>query len=126
MPDFEARVVLGASLVAWLDPEGPGAEPSRINPQPGHPMKRYLGTVGVPVVIYCYVGGSQLPDGSLGGRLFVPYTVESPNPYPVSFTPTAGWTATVSFTPDTAGHYCVGIRRPEGGAVLVHVDAEDP
>ncbi len=126
MPNFEARVTAGVTLQAWEDPVGAGSEPSRVNPMAGYPMKRYVGTVGTEISVDLYIGAAPVADAGLGGDLFAPWTVEAPHPYPVAFSNPSGWTAKQRFTPTVAGHYCLGFRRPSGGAYLVHVDAEAP
>jgi len=123
MPDFEVTVA-GATVEQWLDPAIAGA-PSRLNPLPGRPSARLIGTVGVAISLTAVVAGVSAPlDSALGGRLFVCSSVESPLPYPVAFTiPTSGKSSVQEFTPSMAGHYLVCMRRPTGGAWFLHVDA---
>jgi hypothetical protein len=125
MPDFEAKVNSGVTLQPWLDPPY-GEQPSRLNPSPGYPHKRYVGTVGSAIEIWAYVDGTVKADSELDGRLFFPWSVEAPHPWAVGFSSPAGWSAKQSFVPQREGHYCIGIRRPAGGAMLIHIDAEAP
>ena len=124
MPNFEARITAGATIETWDDPEGSQGQPSRVNPQPGYPHKRYVGVVGTEVAIDLYVGGAVLPDSGLGGHLFYPWTVEAPHPYPIGFSHDPTWSSKPRFTPGVPGHYCIGIRRPFSGPVLMHIDVE--
>lgn len=122
MADFDVIVASGAQLQDWLDP-GLSGKPSRINSRPGYPLKRWVGSQGVPVVLKAVVGGVVAPaDGALGGRLFASWVVEAPIlpvPPPVSV---GGFSSTITFAAPAEGHYTIGVRRPDGGLVHVHVD----
>lgn len=124
MADFDVLVASGASLQNWLDPASSVA-PSRVNARPGHPLKRWVGAVGIQIVLKAVVGGVVGPlDSALGGRLFTTWPVEAP-PQALPFDGVIG-------TPDQssvqtliayyAGHYTIGFRRPDGGLVHVHLD----
>lgn len=103
-------------------PVGPGA-PSRLHPIEGYPHKMYVGTVGTEIELTATVGGVDGPmDAALGGRTFVPWRVENPPPHVFGFTSPAGQSSVIRFTPPAAGHYCVGVGRTGGGAVLMHFD----
>lgn len=127
MADFTVLVASGAALRDWLDPPkvSAPAAPSRLNARPGYPMKRWVGTRGVPVVLKAVVGGVVAPiDASLGGRLFSAWPVEAPD----AATPFAGIIGTPSHSAIQtvyaahAGHYTIGIRRTDGGCEHVHLD----
>lgn len=135
MPDFDVQVTAGATLRPWKDPVGPNGEPSRIRPHPGQPQLYWEGHANVPVTLTALVdnivdlgGGSFAilpplvgpPDIELGGRLFTPFMAEGIGPPFFSSAP--GLSSVVTFTPISGGHYCIGLRRPNGGAVLVHLD----
>lgn len=121
MPDFDVRVASGVELRRWSDPVGPNGEPSRVRPHPGHDQLYWLGKVARPVVIRCSVAGVEGPlDAALGGRLFAAYLAEGFGP-PL-FTGAAGQSSVISWTPTSAGHHLVGIRRPDGGAYLIPFD----
>lgn len=122
MADFDVIVASGAQLKDWLDPPVSG-QPSRINPRPGHPFRRWVGSRSSPVVLKAVVGGVVAPaDGALGGRLFVSWVVEAPVmpvPPPVSV---GGFSSTITFTAPDEGHYTIGVRRPDGGLMHIHLD----
>jgi len=126
MADFTLVITSGASVVDWADPVD-GSQPSRLNPHAGHPHKRWLGSVGVPVVISAVVNGVTGPlDGVLGGRLFAAWPVE----VPPSILPFAGFgslpgiSSVVNVTPPVVGHYVIGVRRPDGGLEHIHFDVQ--
>lgn len=139
MPDFTARFSAGVVLEDWLDParpaetqgpDDPGA-PSRLNPRPGYPHKRWVAQTGQEIEIAATVNTVEgLPDSSLSGRLFFAWTVERPDGAPVPvFTHPLGpdQSAIQHVTVYTPGHYCFGIgRQSGGGAILMHVDVEEP
>lgn len=132
MPDFTARVFSGATLELWQDParpagtqggSDPGA-PSRVNPLPDAPHRRYVATLGAPVVVRATVGGVEGPlDSALGGRLFTAWWVEQAGPAigPVG---TASKSSEQTFTPQAEGHYTLGLERDQGGAIFLPVDVE--
>ena len=125
MADFELTIQSGAILKPWKDPVGPHGEPSRIRPYPGQPQPCWQGKVGTPIVMQALIDGAALPDGSLGGRLFTPFLAEGIGP--ALFSPAVpAWqglfSSSVQFTPFAGGHYTLGMRRPDGGAALLHLD----
>jgi hypothetical protein len=127
--DFEVAVTSGASIATWQDPPDPGVAASRLHSRAGVPELRYVGTVGTPIVITASVGGVSAPmDAALGGRLFQCWRIENPawppgtQPYVFGFTCPAGQTSVQTFLPEVEGHYTVGIRRKDGGSVILHFD----
>ncbi len=125
MPDFDLRVTSGASIAPWTDPATDDA-PSRVNARTGNPLRRYVATVGTQVEIRAVVGATVAPlDSALGGRLFVPFAVDCPLPA-VEWSSPAGQSSIQRFTPARRGHYHVRVRRPGGGVVHLHIDAEEP
>ena len=125
MADFDVDVT-GVNLKPWTDPSD-GTLPSRLNPYPGQPDGRLVATVGQLVTLTAVVGGVSGPaDATLGGRLFVAGSTEQAHPWPVGWEPiTPGYTSIQTFYPQAAGHYLVYLRRPAGGAIFVHLDAEE-
>lgn len=120
--DFEVLVTAGAVVETWEDPAVVGEHPSRLNSHPGYPARRWVGKVGQEVELTAVVAGvSGPPDSALAGRLFVTWFVERPWP-PQWITHDLGRTSVQRFTPNQPGHYTVGFRRPDGGAVHVHLD----
>lgn len=125
MADFTVIVVLdGITTVKdWLDPSSAGGAPSRLNSRPGLPQKRYVGARPTPVVLKAVVDGVVGPaDATLGGRLFFPWTVEAPAMPFIGFSSPPGFSSVVTVVPDRAGHFVIGIRRPDGGFEHVHLD----
>jgi len=122
MADFTVIAASGLSVDDWLDPAS-GSAPSRLNSRPGYPQKRYVGTVGVPVVLQAVVDGVVAPlDAALGGRLFVAFVVEAPVlPFTGIVSP-LGQSSVQIVTAYVRGHYTIGIRRPDGGIEHVHMD----
>jgi hypothetical protein len=131
MPNFDLRLAVGASLAQWHDPDPApntaGSMPSRLRPHAGQPFLRWLGKVGILIELRAIVAGVEAPlDGVLGGNLFTGFLAEQPYGGPQGLTQPAGQTSRVRFTPLTAGHYLVGVRRTNGGAILLHLDVEPP
>jgi hypothetical protein len=129
MPNFDLRLAAGASLAQWHDPDpAPNtadSRPSRLRPHPGQPFLRWLGKVGILVELRAIVAGVEAPlDGALGGNLFTAFFAEQPYGGPHGMTQPAGQSSRVRFTPLTPGHYLVGIRRTNGGAILLHLDVD--
>lgn len=123
MADFDVVVFSGAALRRWTDPASNAGQPSRVRSYPGRPPLYYLGKNRSLVVLKAVVGGVTAPaDGALGGRLFEPFLTEGFGP--PFFSATAGFTSIVTWEPTSPGHHVVGIRRPSGGAMLVHFDIE--
>lgn len=135
MPDFTARITAGAAVDSWLDParpaltqgpNDPGA-PSRLNPRPGYPHKRWVAQPSVAVTFKATVAGVEGPlDTALGGRLFYCWPIEQPtgSTLPV-FTHPAGQTSVRTVLLVAPGHYLFGFgRHGGGGAVLMHVDVD--
>jgi hypothetical protein len=120
--DFTVRVTSGVIVSDWLDP-ATSARPSRLNARAGRPMKRYVATVGVPVVLQAVVGGVVGPaDAALGGRLFVAAVTEAPNAPAAKLESPLGYSSRVTFTADRVGHHTVRIRRPDGGNEHIQLD----
>lgn len=126
--DFSV-VVGGGTWVHWTDPEGSGAEPSRVRPHPGRPHLSYQLELGIDALTAeCVVGGVVAPpDASLGGRLFVASWVA----YPLAaaapaIVQGAGDSATIEVTPKAVGHHELLIYRPGGGGLIVPFDVVQP
>jgi hypothetical protein len=121
MADFDLKVALGTTLQKWVDPPGPNGEPSRLQPHPGREQLYYLGHVASLIIIHAVVNLVEAPDDSaLGGRLF--YAFQAEGVVPQILTSPLGMSARVSWLPSYPGHYVIGVRRPDGGAVLVPFD----
>ncbi len=132
MAEFDADFSDGATIALWNDPPsaGPGALPSRLNAFAEHPHLRYVAETGVPVEVTAVVGGVSAPmDAALGGRLFSFYVIEWPlegtSPPPAT-SGAAAQSSVQTFTPTEAGHYTLKMKRPAGGAILLHIDSLDP
>lgn len=130
MPNFDARFSSGISVVPWDDPAS-GTRPSRLNPVDGHPFIREVCTVGVEVEVQARISG--LGWAPLDSAFFPAQPkfddlefMEYPGPArPVATSP-AGQSSVQRFTPDTAGHYTLRFSRPQGGAIRMHIDAQEP
>ncbi|MHB9005064.1 MAG: hypothetical protein ACYC6C_13590 [Coriobacteriia bacterium] len=132
--DFVLAVTAGASVSTWQDPANPGVAASRLHSRAGHPELRHVGTVGTQIEITATVAGVAAPmDAALGGRLFQAWRIENPawpgtgfyspiTPYVFGFTSPAGQSSVQRFTPRVEGHYTVGVRRQDGGSMLLHFD----
>jgi hypothetical protein len=118
MPDFLARIASGALATPWSD--------ARANVDRARPSKYHRAIVGSEVAMHAVVGGVGAPlDTALDGRLFSSDLGEWPAPYgPTSISSPAGQSSIQRFTPPAAGHYLWWIRRADGGAVGIHLDAE--
>lgn len=132
MPDFTARITSGVTLALWEDPDRPAGTqgptdpgaPSRLNPLPDSPHRRFVGTVGVAIEVQATVAGVEGPmDAALGGRLFTAWWLEKAGLVagPVG---AAGQSSVQTFTPLGEGHYTLGLEREEGGAIFIPVDVE--
>jgi len=129
VPNFDARFASGISVVPWDDPAS-GTRPSRLNPVDGHPFIREVATVGVEVEVQAYVRGlGWAPlDSALGGAPTwdpLEFMEFASSARPVATSP-AGQSSVQRFTPDTPGHYTLRFSRPGGGAIRMHIDAQDP
>ena len=127
MPNFTARIVTG-DQVAWIDAATNDA-PSRQNNDAEY-LASYrritLLSASETVEVRTTVGGTEAPlDAALGGNLFVAAWKEWSGNSPPAIVHTSGQTSVMTFNVTTSGHYCLSIRRPNGGAVLVHFDAEE-
>jgi heme A synthase len=121
--DFDVQIS-GAELREWGDPSREGYV-SRVNARDGHPMRRWVAQVDVPVTITGIVGGVVGPlDASLAGRLFRAASTETPDSIPAVFTSLSGSSSVQSFNPSRVGHYLVYLRRAGGGGHFVHLDSE--
>jgi hypothetical protein len=130
VPDFEARVVIGAGVVlaVWADPATIAA-PSRINPNPTYQPKYVKVSPTATLVLRATVAGVDGPlDAALGGRLFQWSFVECAGPWPLSIVPTPGKSAeaTIAMKATHFGHFSVLCRRDGGGGVVLHFDVEGP
>lgn len=133
--DFTTVFTSGVTQSQWqdiarpagtIDANDPGA-PSRINPHIGRPHLRYMGVVGTQVQITATVDGvAGESDANLGGRLFTAWAIEHPQPAPLAWTTPAGQSSVQRFTPTTAGHYGIAMKREAGGMVILHLDVEAP
>lgn len=126
MPNFTARIV-GGDEVPWFDLPS-STLPSRLNLDPDHhPSFRLFEVVATPVSIEvrATVNGIDGPlDAALGGNLFTAAWAEWSGSTPPAISYAAGQTSVVSFTVgfDHVGHFCLRLRRKNGGAVLLHFD----
>lgn len=122
MADFTLVAASGVSVEEWLDPTD-GDNLSRLNPRLGQPQRRFMGTVGVQIVLNAVVGGTTAPlDSALEGRLFVPFVVQQPVGVVDTFTTDSGQSSVARVTPTKVGHYHFRVRRWGGGIVHMHVD----
>jgi hypothetical protein len=127
MPDFTVDVTYGVVV----EPYAEDGSDDWQNPLPDHPPNR-LRITSTTVDFDCTVGGVATPmDTALGGRLFLAWVVEWPDPAapePYIYAPFAGqssrWTLDLTSSLGGAfhGHYVVAVYRDGGGAVLVHLD----
>jgi len=128
MPNFTARVVTGAQA-PWID-EAINTAPSRQNNDPEHLASYRLIDVtsgDVTVEVRATVAGVEAPlDGALGGDLFVAAWKEWSGLYPPAIVHASGQTSVTTFVvgEEHLGHFCLAIRRPNGGAVLLPFDVE--
>lgn len=123
MSDFTATFTAGTTVSQWLDPASVGT-PSRLNSFSEHPHLRYRATVGVQVEVTATVlSVAGEIDANLGGRLFSFFFVELPSSAVPAITSPAGQSSVQRFTPTAAGHFTLKLKRPSGGAVILHVDA---
>lgn len=121
MPDFGATFTAGVTGTTWEDPAS-GGKPTRINPRPGLPHRRRVGSVGVQLTVTAVVAGVSAPlDAALGGRLFTGTLAETPGALPPVTSP-GGQSSVQRFTPTVAGHYTFVMRRQDGGGQWLHVD----
>jgi len=120
MPNFTARFSSGTSLEYWDD--APIADSyNRTNAVTGHPHRHVVGAVGVQIELRAMVGFLDAPDDTdLGGKLFTVWWAEALAAFAFSY-PVGGRSSQVRFTPPLAGHYVIGMRREDGGAVLLHL-----
>ncbi|HMY22113.1 MAG TPA: hypothetical protein PKA58_37565 [Polyangium sp.] len=129
MPNFTARIVTG-SQAPWIDASTNDA-PSRQNNDPEFLSSyRKIDTIAGDVVVEARatVGGVEAPlDGALGGELFVAVWAEWSGLYPPAIVHASGQTSVMTFTVTQGhvGHFCLRIRRPNGGIVFLHFDVED-
>lgn len=117
MADFQANITNGASRSVWVD----DAVPSRINPLPDRQQTFWQVNVGDTVTITATVGASVAPlDAALAGRLFYPKWAEWPTGYaPPATTVTPGQSSVMTFVPLWVGHYCIVMKRPDGGGIMI-------
>jgi hypothetical protein len=124
MPDFDVRVISGATTTTWDDPRLTARGLAR------HLYRRVTRPTApavAQVVIHCVVDGVIAPlDVDLGGRLFYASRVSWSGGQPFAVVHTPGQTSivTLSFTAAALGHQELSIRRPEGGAIVLAFDVE--
>jgi hypothetical protein len=109
----------------WTDDTGTA---SRINPSRFAPHRFSLGEIsGVRprIQIAAMVDGKTKPDSDLGGELFSITPLETPGIAPPVYKD-SGWSAVFEIAVEDEGHYTYLVSRPNGGAVVVHFDAETP
>lgn len=117
--------------VPWID-EATVDIPSRQNNDP-----QYLSSYRAfdvsggsrTVTVHANVGGVDAPlDGALSGDLFSAFWKEWSGTFPPPLTSPAGQTSVVSCTVTNAhvGHFCLLLKRANGGGVFLHFDVEDP
>jgi hypothetical protein len=113
-----ARVV----TADWNDPANVALDrASRLNPHPAAQHKYLFGSKGRVQVVAVVGGVEGPPDSALGGRLFTAYFAERPGADPIIYQHTAR-SSVLEFDAQTAGHYVLGVVRPDGGTVLLHYD----
>jgi hypothetical protein len=148
MPDFTVRPTFGAELAEWQDPpllpSGNPDDPmyvggrfnhrkiglaTRIRPLEELPHKFYK-IVGDRVTLKATPdGGTEAPvDAALSGRFFTADWVERPQAcYPGPWVnPQPGRSSVIRFAAPVVGHYTLAVRRPGGGAVILHFDKVPP
>ena len=123
MAEFTVQVASGVTVERWTDPASSTGKPSRVAPHPGKPQLYYRAKQSDTIVLKAVLGGVVAPaDATLSGRLFAPFLTEGFGP-PLFASP-VGYSSIIAWNPVNPGHHVVGIRRPQGGAVLVHFDIE--
>jgi hypothetical protein len=124
MADFTVEITDGVTVETWSDPASLSV-PTRINPFAEHPHKRYVGEVGTEIEVTATVEGVEGEvDANLDGLLFTLYYCELPGVVPPPQSSPAGQSSVQRFTPAAAGHYTFKMKRPEHGAVIMHVDVQ--
>lgn len=125
MADFKARLSGNVSLEPWDDPASTSPDrPSRLNPNPEHIHKRWVGIVGQSITVVGTVDGALKLDSQLGGELFSASFLEAPSlPFPV-FTHAGGLSALQFWTPTAVGHYTLQMSRTNHGSIILHVDVD--
>jgi hypothetical protein len=125
MADFAADFTDGATVEPWNDPATVSL-PSRLNPFPEHPHRRWVGEVGTEVEISATVDGDVAPmDVDLDdSNLFKLSFTELPQLPPPSKSSPAGQSSVWRFTPPVVGHYTLIMRRREHGQVILHLDVQ--
>ncbi len=111
----------------WDDPT---SVPTRVNPSLAA-VHRFL-VAKIPlggnalVQLEATINNVIVPDSGLGGDLFSVGLLENPNLAPVFVNPTApGFSALQSLRLEAEGHYTIEMRRPNGGAIIFHLDVEE-
>ncbi len=123
MASFDATFTNGASIAQWDDPAF-GGVPTRQNAFAEHPHLRFTAAVGVEVEVSATIAGALAPlDATLGGLLFAFTFAELPGISAPLVTSPGGQSSVQRFTPPAAGHYTMKLKRPENGAVILHLDA---
>jgi hypothetical protein len=110
----------------WMA-QAPQPRPSRVTTI--QDRNRYAWTVNVGTLLKVWVkpdgGVAGAPDSALDSRLPYAWFVETPyGPDSPSFTP--GLSSQLYFLPTVIGHYTLVVRRPLGGAVVLHIDCVNP
>lgn len=117
MPDFIARVSLGAIVVPWSDPAS-ASKPSRLNPHAGIAHQYIRASAGNMVEVRLtltdgpFDGTAEAPlDGALGGRLFTWFWAEHPPGGAVPIFTPPGQSSLATFTFTTTGGYLLVAQR---------------
>lgn len=119
MPNFDARITVGATLAVWVD-AATATAPTRLNPNPAHPPKHRRVEIGSVVAVKATVAGVEgPPDVLLGGKLFAAHFAEVPVWPPPAIASQPFHSSVVTFTPKYLGHHLLVMAREDGGAVGV-------
>jgi hypothetical protein len=117
----------------WTDDTNQNVAPftgllRRINPVQNVPQRFYRATFAAGVAsriqLAAMISEMTLTDFDLGGNLFQWIPMEYPGVTPPAMYTTAGVSAVCDMLITTEGHYTVQCYRPNGGSVILHVDAE--
>jgi hypothetical protein len=112
----------------WTDDTGTGGEHRRVNPTLQAPQKFYVaefptgGFARIQIAAAVF-NGFLVSDSDLGGDLFELVCIEYPVGHPAVFQD-AGWSAVWDVKIDEEGHYTFAVYRENGGAFILHLDAE--
>jgi hypothetical protein len=121
------------ALAEWTDGTDQISPPftgllRRVNPVPNVPQRFYRATfpagTAARVQLAALVHEQTENDSALGGDLFDWIPLEHPGAAPPAMYTTAGTSAVCDMLVADEGHYTVQCYRPNGGSVILHVDAE--